>query len=309
MGAVESTSEISISDLRPATAARREQLLAFGAAIAVVCFWASAFVGIRSVRDSLSPGALALSRLLIASLVLGVLVGVRREPLPSLATLRSVWPGLLLAGGLWFGLYNLMLNAGERRVDAGSAAMLVNVGPVLIAVLAGILLGEGFPQKLLLGCAIAFLGVITIAFATSSTGASTVGTILCLGAAVAYAGGVVGQKTIVARLPGIQLTFLCCLIGVVVCLPAAPSLIDQIGHAGGSTIGWVVYLGTFPTAIAFALWAFALARTSAGRLASTTYLVPPLSVLLGWAILGETPAGLALAGGAVCLAGVVVARR
>ncbi len=290
-------------------AERREQLLAVAAAAAVVCFWASAFVGIRSLRHGLSPGALALGRLLVGTAVLGAFVCARREPFPGRAELRAAAPGLLAAGILWFGLYNVMLNAGERRVDAGTAAMLVNVGPVLIAVLAGLLLGEGFPRMLLLGCAIAFGGVATIALATSSGRATTAGTLLCFASAVAYAGGVVGQKTVVRRISGLQTTFLCCLIGVVVCLPAAPSLLDQAGRASGSTIAWVLYLGTFPTALGFVLWAFALARTSAGRLASTTYLVPPLSVLLGWALLGESPAGLALAGGAVCLAGVVVARR
>jgi drug/metabolite transporter (DMT)-like permease len=42
---------------------------------------------------------------------------------------------------------------------------------------------------------------------------------------------------------------------------------------------------------------------------STTYLVPPLAVLLGWAILGEVPPALAFPGGALCLIGVAVARR
>jgi drug/metabolite transporter (DMT)-like permease len=42
---------------------------------------------------------------------------------------------------------------------------------------------------------------------------------------------------------------------------------------------------------------------------STTYLVPPLAIVMGWAILGEAPPALAVAGGALCLAGVVVARR
>jgi drug/metabolite transporter (DMT)-like permease len=42
---------------------------------------------------------------------------------------------------------------------------------------------------------------------------------------------------------------------------------------------------------------------------SITYLVPPIAILLGWILLGETPPGLAIAGGAVCLAGVVVAQR
>jgi drug/metabolite transporter (DMT)-like permease len=42
---------------------------------------------------------------------------------------------------------------------------------------------------------------------------------------------------------------------------------------------------------------------------STTYLVPPIAIVLGWALLGETPPRLAIVGGAVCLAGVMLARR
>jgi drug/metabolite transporter (DMT)-like permease len=70
-----------------------------------------------------------------------------------------------------------------------------------------------------------------------------------------------------------------------------------------------VYLGVFPTAIAFTTWAYALSRTTAGRMGALTYLVPPLAVLLGWLALDETPPAAALAGGALCLAGVVVTRR
>ena len=69
----------------------------------------------------------------------------------------------------------------------------------------------------------------------------------------------------------------------------------------------MVYLGVFPTALAFTTWAYALARTDAGRMGATTYLVPPISVLLGWLLLEESPPALALAGGALCLLGVIVA--
>ena len=65
----------------------------------------------------------------------------------------------------------------------------------------------------------------------------------------------------------------------------------------------------FPTAIAFSTWAYALARSTAGRMGSTTYLVPPLAILMGWAILGETPPALALLGGVLCLTGAAMARR
>jgi len=113
--------------------AERERALALGAALVTVSLWASAFVGIRSASRQLSPEALALGRLTIASVALGLVVLVRREPFPS----RRDLPAIAFCGVCWFGLYNIALNEAERRVDAGTAAMLVNVGPIVIALLAG----------------------------------------------------------------------------------------------------------------------------------------------------------------------------
>src|SRR3954470_6972805 len=144
----------------------RAHLLAPAAALLTVTLWASAFVGIRSAGHHLSPGALALGRLLVGSTALGMLVLVRREPLPA----RRDLPGIALCGVLWFGLYSVVLNAAERRVDAGTAAMLVHMGPIFIALLAGVLLREGFPRRLVTGCAIAFAGVVVIGLATSHDG-------------------------------------------------------------------------------------------------------------------------------------------
>jgi drug/metabolite transporter (DMT)-like permease len=284
----------------------RDNTLAAGAALVTVGLWASAFVGIRSAGRDLSPGALTLGRLLVASVVLGAVVAARRERLPT----RADVPAIIACGLLWFGVYNVALNAAEQRVDAGTAAMLVNVGPILIALLAGLILHEGFPRKLFTGMAIAFAGAVVIGIATSNRGVSAGwGAVLCLVAALAYAAGVVAQKPILARVSALQVTFLACTTATVACLPFAPSLVDQLSDAGGPAIRWTIYLGVFPTAIAFTTWAFALSRTTAGRMGATTYLVPPLAILLGWLILGETPPGLAVVGGALCLAGVVAARR
>ena len=267
----------------------REALLAGGAALVTVTLWASAFVGIRAAGGDLSPGALALARLLVGSATLGIFVLVRRERLPA----RRDLFGIVLCGVLWFGLYNVVLNAGEQRVDAGTAAMLVGIGPILIALLAGILLREGFPRPLIAGCAVAFAGVVVIGLTTSERGLDAgLGAALCLVAALAYAGGVLTQKPLLQRVSALQVTWLACSVGALVCLPFAPTLLREIGQAEATAVGWAVYLGVFPTALAFTTWAYALARTTAGRLGATTYLVPPSAVILGWAILGEVPPAL-----------------
>jgi drug/metabolite transporter (DMT)-like permease len=293
-------------DVAAEPSARREYLLALGAALVTVVVWASAFVGIRSAGHDLSPGALALGRLLIGSVALGALVLVRREPLPG----RRDLPAIALCGLLWFGAYNVVLNEAERRVDAGTASMLVNVGPILIALLAGLFLAEGFPRGLFAGIAVAFAGVVVIAVATSEQGvAAGWGSVLCVVAALAYAVAVVVQKPLLGRVSALQVTWLACTVGALACLPFAPALAREVGDADRSALGWVVYLGAVPTAIGFLTWAYALARTTAGRMGTTTYLVPPIAIVLGWAILAETPPSLAYVGGALCLAGVALARR
>lgn len=286
--------------------ADRERLLAIGAALVTVTLWASAFVGIRDAARHFSPGALALGRLSIAALALGLIVLARREPLPSRRDLGVI----AFVGIFWFGLYNIALNEAEQRVDAGTAAMLVNIGPILIAVLAGITLHEGFPPRLLAGLAIAFAGVIVIGSATSEDGLTpSWGALLCLAAAVFYAVGVVAQKPVLTRVSAIQITWLACTFGALVCLPFAFALGSELPDVPASAIGWMVYLAVAPMALGFLTWGYALARTTAGRMGSMTYLVPPIAILLGWALLDEAPPALAIGGGALCLAGVVVAQR
>lgn len=286
----------------------RTELLAAGAALTTVVMWAGAFVAIRHVGHEFSPGPLALGRLVVGSLLLGTLLLARRRTAWRRPTRRD-WLPLLVCGVLWFGIYNVALNAAEQRVDAGTAAMLVNVGPLLIALLAGLLLKEGFPSRVLIGSAVAFCGVLVIGASSSDGQAETWGVVLCVVAAVVYAIAVVTQKPLLARLPALEVTWLSCTIGLVACLPFMPQLVRETADARVSTVWWVVFLGALPTALAFTTWAYALARTSAGRMGATTYLVPPIAILLGWALLGETPALLAIAGGALCLTGVWFSRR
>ncbi|MFI6015692.1 DMT family transporter [Streptomyces sp. NPDC051243] len=285
--------------------ARRTELLATAAATVTVVLWASAFVSIRSAGEEYSPGALALGRLLVGAAVLGLICLVRREGVPP----RAAWPGIAISGLLWFGFYSVALNWGEQQVDAGTAALVVNIGPVLIALLGARLLGDPMPRRLLAGMAVSFAGAVTVGLSMSGGGGSSVlGVVLCLLAAVGYAGGVVAQKPALGHANALQVTTYGCLVGAVLCLPFAGQLVGEAAEASLSATLNMVYLGVFSLALAFTTWAYALARTTASRMGATTYAVPALVVLMSWLALGEVPGLLTLAGGALCLAGVAVSR-
>jgi drug/metabolite transporter (DMT)-like permease len=279
--------------------------VAVGVAVTLL-LWASAFPAIRFAGRQLGPGELTLARLLVGSLALGAAVALRRERLPRGRPLVLA----VLSGLLWFGVYNVALNGAERQIDAGTAALLVNTGPIFIALLAGTALGEGFPRTLLGGLVVSFTGVVLIGVGVSRHGLeATWGAGLCLIAALAYAIGVVAQKPALRSISPLSLTWVACTVAAAACLPWGPSLAGELGRARPSGVLWAVYLGVFPTAVGFGSWAFALARMDAGRLGGTTYLVPPLAVLLGWAALGEVPPLLTLPGGLLCLTGVALTRR
>ncbi|WP_211207395.1 DMT family transporter [Stackebrandtia nassauensis] len=268
--------------------------------------WASAFVSIRVAVEEYSPGSMALGRMLVAAIFLLAFLLIKGEGLPP----KSAWPGIIFSGIFWFGLYMIVLNWGEQLVDAGTAAMIVNIGPILMALLGGWLLKEGMPPRLFAGLGVSFLGAVLVGLSMSNGDeeGSTLGVLLCLLAAVCYAGGVVSQKPVLKTTSPLQATTFGAMIGAVACLPFAGQLVSDVATASLSATLNVVYLGVFPTAIAFTTWFYALARTTAGKMGATTYIVPAIVVIMSWLVLGEIPGLLAMLGGALCLVGVAVSR-
>jgi drug/metabolite transporter (DMT)-like permease len=268
--------------------------------------WASAFIVIRGAGAEFTPGAMALGRLLVGAVCLTVLV--LRKPLVRLT--RREWVLTIAFGIAWFAAYNVALNTAEQTLDAGTTAMIVNIGPILIAVGAGLVLGEGIPRWLAIGAGVAFFGVLLIGVSAGAHGFDDVtGIFWCLVAAVTYAVGVLCQKPVLRRVSSTQLTWIGCVTGVVACLPYAGDLLRDVSTASAASIVGVAYLGAIPTALAFTTWGFALSRMPAGRLGISTYVVPPLTIVLGLLVFGEVPGPLAVVGGVVCLAGVALSRR
>ena len=276
------------------------------AIVVTVLAWSSAFIVIRGVAPHFGGGALALGRLTVGTVVLSLLLIGRRWVRPT----AREWLQIAVFGVAWFAAYNVSLNVAEHTLDAGTTAMLVGTGPILIALGAGIFLGDGIPKWLAIGASVAFLGVVLIGISSGLTGLGDgTGVIWSVVASVTYAIGVLCQKPALRRLPNRQVTFLGCAIGALACTPFAGELVGDLSTAPASSILGAVYLGVVPTAIAFSTWAFALSRMSAGSLAVTTYIVPALVVIEAFLFFREVPAPLAVVGGAVCLVGVALSRR
>lgn len=287
----------------------RERALVWIAVIVTLLAWASAFVVIRGVAPHVPGGALALGRLIVGTVALGVVALLQRRWMrPS----RREWIQIVAYGVAWFGAYNVALNIAEHSLDAGTTAMIVGAGPILIALGAGLFLGEGIPKWLAIGAAVAFVGVILIGLSTSLTaakGVDPIGVVWSLVAAVTYAISVLVQKPAIRRLPAGQVTFMGCAIGMIVCLPFLGQLASSLAAAPLSAVLGIAYLGLVPTAIGFSTWAYALQRTTAGKLSVSTYIVPAIAIVLALIFFHEIPAPLAIVGGVICLAGVAISRR
>ena len=124
---------------------RQRSWLPLVAAGVTMVLWASAFVVIRALSGAVDPGPLALGRLLVGSVVLTGVAVLRRGRGPLRIPRGRPLILIVAYGVLWFGVYTIAVNAAGHYLDAGTSAMIVNLAPVIVAVLAGLFLGEGFP--------------------------------------------------------------------------------------------------------------------------------------------------------------------
>jgi drug/metabolite transporter (DMT)-like permease len=286
-----------------------ERLAAVAAGVTVL-LWSSSFVVIRAVGAVLSPGPLAFIRLLVGTTALLAVAACTRRLSPRKLPTGAGLALVIGYGLLWFAAYTVLLNWAEQHLDAGTAALLVNFAPILVALFAGLFLGEGFPRTLAVGILIAFAGVALIAVGGSGgAGNDRLGVLLGLVTAVLYAASVLMQKVALRTVDAITATWLGCAVGLLATTPFAPQALAELAAAPASAILGVVFLGVGPTAIAFLTWAYALNRTDAGAMAATTLAVPAIAIALSWVFLAEVPTPFGFVGGALALAGVAITRR
>ncbi len=275
------------------------------AVVAAVVFGASAYAAIGAALASYSPGPLALLRMLVASAALAGYAVVAGMRLPEARDL----PAVVFAGLFAFALYNVALNYGQTSASAGAASLIIASIPIFTALLAAAFLGERLDAPGWSGIAVGFLGMAMITLGEGGGFGINAGAVLVLLAAVSASLYFAFQKPYLGKYGALPFTAYAIWAGAALLLPFLPSLLGEVRSApAGATLA-VVYLGIFPTVVAYATAAYVFSRLPASRAVTLEYLFPPVAIVIAYLWLGEVPTVLAVVGGVVALSGVALVNR
>lgn len=267
-----------------------------GLGVAVALTWGMGLVFAKAAIAHFPPILLMALRFSVTALALVWLVRVPR------AHLRALFLIALVSAAVQYSL----TYTGLKGLDAGVAAIIVQLEVPFLTLLGALLLGESTGWRKWTGIALAFFGVYQIT-GEPRIAAAWGSVLLVIGGAATWA---VGQAMIrsLRDIDGLTVT-------AWVAVMAAPQLfvmsfLFETGHwqairsAGWVVWGAVLYLGLVMTALGYGIWYTLVRRNPVSQVAPFLLLLPLFTVLGGFLFLGETLGLQVLAGGAVVIAGV-----
>jgi drug/metabolite transporter (DMT)-like permease len=280
----------------------RDMVAGFAPALFVL-LWSTGFIGAKWGMPYADPATFLFVRFVIVALLLAVVVAWLRLPVPHGA--RDVWH-LSVTGVLVHGIYlGGVFGAIHAGINAGVAALIVGIQPLLTAIMVGPLLGERVTRRQWLGFAAGMAGVFLVVFGKFSLeGNQLLGLALCSAALVAISIGTVYQKRFCANMDlrsGSLVQFIAAGIFVgIFALLFEERRIEWHPQFWFALI-WlclVLSLG----AISLLMWLIRVGAAS--RVASLFYLVPPLVAVEAWLLFDETLDHAAMVGMVLCALGV-----
>jgi drug/metabolite transporter (DMT)-like permease len=278
--------------------------------LGVALIWGANFSIVKEALQELTPLSLNALRFPLASALLVVILWKRgRLHLPER---RDVLPVLGL-GVLGNVIYQLLFIFGLDRTRAGNASLLLATVPAW-TILLSYFLGHERPSPLVwAGVAGTLTGMVLVVSGGSGIelgGASLAGDVLMIGAAIGWSLYTVGSRNLIQRYGPIRVTAWTLWVGTLgLVLVGLPSVVTT-DFAQLSPLAWVavVYAGFISLSVAYLLWYRGVQRIGSARTAVYSNLVPVVALIVAWLWLGERPALLQVAGAAVILGGISIAR-
>lgn len=276
-----------------------------GAAALFVLLWSTGFIGAKLGVPHADPLTFLALRFVLATLLLLALALATRAPWPRdpKQILHLSVAGVLLHTIYLGGVYVAM----SLGVEAGLSALIVSTQPVLVAALAGVLLGERVTARQWLGLALAVCGVTLVVWRKLEGGVGTLeGVLLCVLSLLGITAATLYQKRFCGAMDlrsgsVIQYTAAGLAAGLASFL-FEEQRVDWTGEMIFA-LAWLVLLLSLG-AISLLYWL--IRRGEASRVSSLFFLVPPVTALVAWMVFGETLGPLALAGMVVTVIGVAL---
>ncbi len=229
-------------------------------------------------------------------LYLGVRFGIAAALLLGWAAMRGElrgrvpWVALMLLGVINQAGYQGMAWQGMRTVSGGLATIIASLNPVLISVLAVPLLGERMTGRKLAGLGLGFLGA---AFVVRNrivvTGEDPVGIAYLVFALLSMTAGTLVYKRLAPK-ASLAVAVGAQQLGAGIALLLAGGVVGESwsqfvpGPELWLTMFWFIFV---ISGAAFLLWFYLLRRGTAASASSLHFLMPPLGLLMSWAVLGE----------------------
>src|SRR3954451_7835653 len=269
--------------------------------------YAAAFPASQYALEQIQPLTLAGFRFLIAGGALAPLAIrlLRRLPRPQIARLLAI-----ATLGLW--LQMVLIYYGISAANGASAAVIVGLEPVMIAVWAAVLLGERFGGRRAAGLAVGLAGSLLVAGIGASGGAKPQSVLLLLGTGLTFSWFTVSSKPFLATHRPLELTAAISFLGAsVASVPMVLELLfaDGVHDPDPLTWGAVLFLGLGNSVLAYALWNRALLGLPAATVGASLYAQPVLGAGLSWLAFRDPLPATFLPGTALVLLGVWVANR
>jgi len=269
---------------------------------------AAAFGGLSTLATLAAHEGVPLLTLLpvrfgIAAIALWPLAARGSAPAP-VDVLRAV----LLGAGL-FGLQAALFLGAVQRIDAPLAGLLLATYPALVALGAIALRRDRFRVRTLVALALALTGTLVALGAGGAARLDIVGLALALGAAGGYAAYVLAADGIMRRLQPLQLAALVC-AGAAIALGGAGAATGQLTtDISPRGLVLVAALAVGSTALPHGAFLFGVRLLGATRASIVMTLEPVATAGIAAFTLGTAVTTPQIAGGALVVAGALVAQR
>lgn len=288
--------------------AHRASLAGIGMALAAAALWGTTGTAQTLAPAHLSPYWTGALRLVVSGAFFAAVAAWTRRGQPAApATSARDW-GATLAAGVCMAAYNLAFFAGVKATGvAVGTALAIGSGPVWAGVLQSLLARRPPAAVWWLGTLLAVAGgsLMVLGGAGGGLQLDRFGVALCLAAGLAYAVYTLLSHGLVARASPATVTLRTFGTAAVLAAAGAWAIAGPLAvtPAGWLTVG---YLGVVATGVAYLLFSHALRRISAATGVTLALGEPVTAFMLALLVVGERPAGLAVAGLGLVLGGLVI---